>query len=272
MGNPEVNVFKSLYFVNLAMVFLSLVLLLFFPAHNQLAEAYLNILIGGVALVILDLVFVGEPFEFFNTITADEDYAPVSEKKFLLQNFFPYDSLKYCLVIALFLGTLLGGFYVYSYTVQRTAYIAVPRFFAVAPVTLTAQSFDVWQVGFVVSNVEELIWVGVMFPIIWGLFAFVLLLKTENRLFAFVVAMFIAALLTGWLASWVFHMFVYGGNLYAYANGQFHFTVSSLLAGTTGTIIGGVIAHMMHNVAVAMAQHSQSFAALPIQAFAGGSP
>jgi uncharacterized membrane protein YeaQ/YmgE (transglycosylase-associated protein family) len=102
-----------------------------------------------------------------------------------------------------------------------------------------------------------------MFPFIWFPLAFILLSKTGNKALALFSAMVIAALITGWLASWVFHMFVYQGNLHYYAAGQFHFTVSAFLAGLTGTTVGGMLSHLIHNAVVVSSLHAQSFQVVP---------
>jgi len=267
LKNPELNFFKVLYLVNIGIVILLLVLLRFFDPHSVLAITYFDLMLAGLFLIIADIVIFGTPiFEIFNTISADEDPAPAGQKVFWLQNAFPQNPLFYCLLVSVLFGVLLGSFYVYSYTVQGTAYIAVPRMFSTTPVIFTAQAFDVLQVGYAVSVVEETLWTGFMFPTLWGIFAFALMTRTKNRMAAFAIAFVIAVLLNGWLASWVFHQFVYGGNLYAYANGQFHFTLTSFMAGMTGTTVGGIIAHAMHNAAIVMSRHTQTFAALPIQA------
>jgi hypothetical protein len=268
MQLAELNSLKSLYFVNLGVVFLSLVLLLLMPSHSSMGEIYLYFLLGGIAFVIADIVLVGEVFEFHNTVTVDEDLHPQGEKMFLLQNILPF---KWCVIVAIIFGLFLGVFYFNAYTTQGVAYISVPKLFSVSPYFITVQLFDVWVTSFVVGNVEELVWIGVMFPLIWMGFAFVLSRFVSFRLPAFFVAMIIACLLTGWLSSWVFHMFVYGGNLYAYSSGQFHFTTTALIAGLTGTIVGGVVAHFIHNATVTGQQYSQPFAVVPLQAYQGGS-
>lgn len=207
---------------------------------------------------------VNSPFGFF-TIVAEEDQAP--EKRFLLQNIFTFDQAAFASII---LGILLGAFYTATVLAQRTPFIAIPNFFSIAPIFIPIQLFDVYMTSFVVGITEELVWVGVMFPLIWNGFKFFTKIYIGDETLANLISMVPAAIATGLIASLLFHSFVFQANQFAFFSTAVHFSTSALIAGTTGFIFGGTIAHIIHNAVAKISLQAGQFSVVPFSAFQAG--
>ncbi len=262
----DINIWQSRYFIILGIVVISLILLLLAPFANQLAQTYFFFLIAGVVIMMGSFSFGGinSPFGFF-VIVAEEDASP--EKRFLLQNFLSFDQAAFASII---LGILLGIFYTATVLAQRTPFIAIPNFFSIAPIFIPIQLFDVYMTSFVVGVAEELVWVGVMFPLIWNGFKSVVKIYIGDETLSNIVSLIPAALATGLIASLLFHAFVFQANQFAFFTTTVHFTTSALIAGTTGFIFGGTIAHIIHNAVAKVSLQAGQFAVVPFQSFQAG--
>ncbi len=270
-GNPELNIFKVFFLFNVVITIALLVLLYLTPSHTKMGEIYAWWFLATLMMVIVDIIFVNifkwsgiEFADIIDTITTEDN-----PNKFLLQMLgFP---LHYTIIIAIIIGVIWGSFYGYSVSVENKVYISVPNLLTASPVpfayAITAQQFDALQSSITVSNVEEIFFTGLIFPIVWFLIFLMAFFFTREPKSAAVISMFIAALLMGSIASFIYHSFVYGGNLYAYASGQEHFTFAALTAGITGTIIPSLISHAMHNYFVKTSRVFGTYSTLPLQVF-----
>lgn len=263
----EWNVYKGLWLLNAIFVFFLIMVMWLNPIHTAQAEAYGFFFVGFFGLVIVDLLILDSlPLgNVIKTITAN---APndKGESRHPMQWFFP---IGLVMLFSVVLGLVWGGLYAYEITFNQKIFISVPNLFSTQPFTqlISAQLFDIIETGWMVATVEESIWSGLLFPVIWGvIFLGIIRVLPEQRL-ALVASLIIAALLTGFLVANVFHAFVYQGNLYAYADAQQHFTISALVTGFTGTTAASIISHAIHN-GVAKAQFvGGTYSVLPLEAF-----
>jgi hypothetical protein len=263
----EWTVWKGVWLLNTAFTFFLIMILWLNPLHTPQAEAYAWFFLGFILFFIIDLLILDSlPLGFvIKSITIN----PPSEgtgTRHPMQWFVPFALV---MVFSIALGIAWGGIYAYEITFQNRFYISVPNLFSTIPFTqiITAQTFDIIESGWMVATVEESIWTGMLFPILWGLIFIGLFKVLPEEKSALIVSLIIAALLCGFLTANVFHSFVYSKNLYAYANAQQHFTLSAFAAAATGTILPGLIAHAIHNAAAKAKQATGSYAVLPLEAY-----
>lgn len=281
--NPELNPFKTLYFVNVAVAFLLLVLLAITPyqssnqfvditilgfkifAFSSLALSYLIFFVAALALVIADFM-INEPDnpagELFDIATVDEGHHYLLQRMGL--------SLEQCVAVAVVLGLAYGLFLANNVYVQHKAFFFVPSFFSASPLQgISSATYDGLVSSYGVANVEELLFVGSMGMLLWSLARHIAARLGLHPLnWGVLIGTFlIVVLLNGYIAAFVFHAFVYGSKGYAFEDAQNYFSLSTAVAAGTGTIVGGIIAHSIHNYAVKTAKVQGSY-----QIFQGGLP
>ena len=264
LDSDEFSPFKILFLLNGVFVFFLIVLLFLHPSHTRQAEIYGWFFVGFAAFLAIDLLLSGFPYsEIIDTITFE-----VNEERFPLQKI-AGGSIHLFFIGALAIGLLWGGIYAYNVTTQQKAFITVPNLFTVQPLTagITQEVFDIIETSWMVATVEESIWSGLMFPIIWAVLFAVSLPIVKNEKAALILSLLIASMLSGYLVAFVFHSFVFEGNVFAFAAVQNHFTTSALLTGVTGTTMPSIIAHAIHNASAKIALRRGTFEAIPLEAF-----
>ena len=176
-----------------------------------------------------------------DTLIAEEN------EKFPLQRIFPF---SVCVIISVVAGILMSVWYYAGITIEKKMFIFVPRFFAVSPLTSVIDPilYDALQTSIMVSTIEELVFVGIFFMVVWNILRFALthLLKTDNIAIG-IFTLLVAAVLVGSVASFAFHSFLPHYTAYHFEDAARHFTMTSIISGSTGVLFGGIIAHASHN-------------------------
>ena len=267
MPNVEWSFWKGLWILNAIFTFFLIMILWLNPVHTPQAEAYGWFFIGFLGFFIVDLLIL-DSLPLGHTIKTITANAPSEETgaRHPLQWVMPVGAV---MLIAVLVGVVWGGFYFYEITFKQKLFISVPNLFSTQPFTtaITAREFDILETGWMVATVEESVWVGGLFSFLMGLIFIPVHKIIPSQRAALIAAIIIAALLNGYLVANVFHSFIYSQNLYAYANAQQHFTLSSIAAGVTGTTITGIIAHAIHNGAAKLSYVSGTYSVLPLEAY-----
>ncbi len=263
----EWNVWKGVWLLNAAVTFFLLMLLWLSPTHTPAAEAYGWFFLGFMGFFIVDLLILDSlPLGFvFKTITANSPSEEAGTRH-PLQWIMPVTAV---IIISVLIGAIWGGFYWYEITFQKKLFISVPNLFSTMPLTsaITAQTFDILISSVAVATVEESIWTGLMFPILWGIIFLGLFKILPEKKSAIIVSLIIAALFSGYLASNIFHSFVYSSQYYQYADAQQHFTLAALAAGITGNTYSSTISHGLHNFFAKLQYTSGTYSILPFEAY-----
>ncbi len=268
-GN-EYNFFKGIFLLNCVFTFFLLVLLLLSSARSEAAMSYWWIFLGFLLFVALDFLVInpGTGGEVIDTITAEENqkWHPLQWTGIGMNVIFP---------LMVVVGLVWGGFYFYQITqLHAGPFISVPNLFSTMPVMpffiLNGINFDLLETSWTVGTIEESIWPGLLFPILWFIMFLVLTRFGVSEKPAILITLLLGAGLTGVLVSYVFHNVVYQGNLYAYADATGHFALSSVLAGVSGTTIAGIEAHAIHNAAVKVARPPGGYNIIPPPPPGGG--
>jgi len=261
-GYKEFNPLKIVAILKFAVSVFLLALLLVTPASSHVAWIYAWIFIACVLLLLIDWFFHDFPYsELFNTVTVEEG------NEFLLQSLGV--SARTCLILSIVAGIIWGIYYASAILLTGKPFLFVPDMFQLMPITYTidAKTYNAIQSSWAVADVEELLFCGILFPTLWSIIA-TLISKNKNPL-ALYSAMFIAMILTGYVASFVFHSFSgqYQANLYAFDSAFWHFTISSGFVGVTGNNFAGFIAHAIHNFAVKIGTVYGTYSAIPLQMY-----
>jgi hypothetical protein len=259
VASTELNSFKLFFFSNLVVVMGLLVLLILTPSSTgaevlaigalsikmSLGVAYFLFFLACLAMIMFDLV-LKENETPIDTITVDES------PRFPLQRLLGFEGAAAASVV---LGLLMAWWYYSSIAVEKKMFIFVPSFFAVSPLASTlgvsAKVYDVVMSAVTVSFIEELLFAGIFFVFIWRVLDYAVSVFgfDAQRLEVNVTTLFAAAIILGLTASLAFHSFAPNYNAYSFEDCARHFTMTSLIAGSTGNIYGGIIAHAIHNYA-----------------------
>lgn len=255
----KLNVFKIFFIIAaFGISFALLGFLLLNPARTEMAVTYFLFWAGALLLLILDIVIL----DFGFTVSAD-----FNSEQFLLQKLFP--DPKVLFLVAIGIGLVWGGYYAYGVFFENQVFISVPDLFEVQPVTavLTAQQTDILLQSGMVAIVEEQWWIGTIMPVLWLLFFGLFFMASKEPKISLIAGLVLASVLTGFLVAFVFHAFAYKGRLPAYDNAFTHFTLSSFIAGGTGTVVAGQVAHAIHNSAAKLKFSRGEFEVLPLQGY-----
>jgi len=272
-GNVSItgNIFRVLILLKWFFAFVFLTLMLITPTRTPLGLTYF--LWGGVVFLWVFFSFFWEQFTaregFFVRNAIDSALAEEGGEKYVLPSFGL--SVRSLFVFAIIIGLVWGSVYFLSVAFTSKGLLFVPQTFEISPLTSTidVRTYDAFVSAFAVADVEELFFSGLMFPTLWSLLAFSIFRVSRNLRLSFLLTFFIAVLFTGLIASYVFHTFVFpAGFTQAFDFTFLHFTASAGLTGLTGTPIGGIIAHAMHNFAFKMFSFQGQFQTSPqLQAY-----
>ncbi|KKU10791.1 MAG: hypothetical protein UX13_C0003G0003 [Candidatus Woesebacteria bacterium GW2011_GWB1_45_5] len=170
------------------------------------------------------------------------------------------------LIGSVILGLLWGGFYALEVVNYNRAYISVPNLFSATPSALE-KTLDVSATSYMVGTIEELLFSGVYFPVLWAICFLLIRSWIGENFTSLFVALVIASLLTGFSVAFYIHDVAYQGNLYAKADSFYHFTGSAFVTGATGTVVAPTIAHIIHNFSVKLFYRVRTFQVISPQAF-----